>query len=88
MSRFTDHKSLLQDFMQQEFKMGAHKAFLFSRVAAQHELVLHTDLSEADAGRCLLRKADAQTTLDAWLAINPHSSVAILTHANSMFFYS
>ncbi len=87
-SRFTDHKSLLQDFMQQEFKMGAHKAFLFSRVAAQHELVLHTELSEADAGRCLLRKADAQTTLDAWLAINPHSSVAILTHANSMFFYS
>ena len=56
MSRFTDHKSLLQDFMQQEFKMGAHKAFLFSRVAAQHELVLHTELSEADAGRCLLRR--------------------------------
>lgn len=54
--RFTDHKSLLKDFGQQEFKMGAHKAFLFSRVAAQHELVLHTALSEADAGRCLLRK--------------------------------
>ena len=86
-SRFGDHQTLLRDFAQREFKMGAHKAFLFARVAAHHEMVLHTDLSGEDAGRCLLRKGDAQTTLDAWLAENPRASVAVLTHANSMFFY-
>ena len=88
MSRFTDHKSLLQDFGQQEFKMGAHKAFLFGRVAVAHELVLHTELSERDTSRCLLRKGDAQQTLDAWFGMNPHAETAVITYANSTFFYT
>ena len=78
----------MRDFAQHEFQMGAHKAFLFGRVASAHELVLHTDLAEADVARCLLRKGDAQATLNAWLAAKPAARVGILTHANSTFFYS
>lgn len=85
---FKNHNSLLDDFAQREFKMGAHKAFLFARVAASHELMLHTALSDADVAKCLLQKADAQATLDRWLKERPDVSVAILTHANSTFFYS
>uniref|UniRef100_B8IYJ9 Nickel-dependent lactate racemase n=1 Tax=Desulfovibrio desulfuricans (strain ATCC 27774 / DSM 6949 / MB) TaxID=525146 RepID=B8IYJ9_DESDA len=86
-SCFANHETLLRDFARQEFKMGAHKAFLFSRVAASHELVLHTALSDTDVARCLLQKGDAQATLDRWVEKNPAAKVAILTHANSMFFY-
>lgn len=86
--RFKDHNSLLDDFAQREFKMGAHKAFLLARVAASHERILHTALSDADVVKCLLQKADAQVTLDRWIQEQPDASVAILTHANSTFFYS
>lgn len=86
--RFHSQQDLMRDFAQHEFQMGAHKAFLFGRVASAHELVLHTDLAEADVARCLLRKGDAQATLNAWLAAKPAARVGILTHANSTFFYS
>lgn len=84
---FSSQEDLLRDFSQRTFKMGAHKAFLFARVATANELVLHTQLSEAEVSRCLLRKGDAQTTLDAWYAQKPQASTAIITHANSTFFY-
>jgi len=87
-SRFTCQQDLLKDFTQHEFKMGAHKAFLFGRVAVAHELVLHTELSERDTSRCLLRKGDAQQTLDAWFGMNPHAETAVITYANSTFFYT
>lgn len=86
-SRFHNQEELLKDFALHEFKMGAHKAFLFGRVAAAHELVLHTALSEQDTARCLLRKGDAQQTLNTWFSINPHAETAIITYANSTFFY-
>lgn len=87
-ARFHTQEDLMRDFAQRDFQMGAHKAFLFGRVASNHELVLHTDLPEADVARCLLRKGDAQTVLQAWLAQCPAAKVGILTHANSTFFYT
>lgn len=87
-SRFTCQQDLLKDFAQHEFKMGAHKAFLFGRVAAAHELVLHTELSEQDASRCLLHKGDAQQTLNDWFDANPQAETVIITYANSTFFYT
>lgn len=85
--KFSNQQDLLKDFTQREFKMGAHKAFLFGRVAAAHELVLHTALSEQDITRCLLRKGDAQKTLDEWFRIDPNAETAVITYANSTFFY-
>lgn len=85
--QFHSQEELLDDFARRDFKMGAHKAFLFARVAASNELILHTQLSEAETTRCLLRKGDAQTTLDQWYAQNPQADTVIITHANSTFFY-
>ena len=76
----------MENFRHSEFVMGAHKAFLFARAALNHEVILHTDLSESDLARCLLRKGDAQTAIDAWLDGNPKMTVGILTYANSTFF--
>ena len=84
--RFSSQEAVLRDFAQRQFQMGAHKAFLFARVAATHELVVHTELPKEAMARCLLRKGDAQATLDRWLRAAPQARVAILTHANATFF--
>lgn len=84
--RFHSQEELMENFRHSEFVMGAHKAFLFARAALNHEVILHTDLSESDLARCLLRKGDAQTAIDAWLDGNPKMTVGILTYANSTFF--
>ena len=84
--RFHSQEELMENFRHSEFVMGAHKAFLFARAALNHEVILHTDLSESDLARCLLRKGDAQTAIDAWVDENPKMTVGILTYANSTFF--
>ncbi len=85
-ARFFSHDAVLRDFRRHAFAMGAHKAFLFARTAAEHELVLHTDLPDADTARCLLNKGDAQTTLNGWFRQIPAAKVAILPYANTTFF--
>lgn len=84
--RFHSQEELMENFRHSKFVMGAHKAFLFARAALNHEVILHTDLPESDLKRCLLRKGDAQTAVDAWLEENPKMTVGILTYANSTFF--
>lgn len=84
--RFADHAAVVRDFERGPFLMGAHKAYLFSRAAVRHELVLHTALSDEILARCLLRKGEARATLAAWLKDTPQARVAVLTHANATFF--
>ncbi|EFL86940.1 MAG: nickel-dependent lactate racemase [Desulfovibrio fairfieldensis] len=84
---FSDHASLLRDFENQTFRMGAHKAYLFSRVAATHEIVLHTALSQEDLASCLLNKGNLQVTLSDWLTAEPEARIALITNANATFFF-
>lgn len=84
--KFTSAEELKKAFEASEFRMGAHKAYLFARTTTQYDVVLHSDLPEELLKECHLRKGELQQTVDRWLAANPKARVAVIKNANSSFF--
>jgi len=77
----------LSEFKAHGFRMGAHKAFLFSRTLASHEVAVVSDLDAKTLAECHLRKGDLQETLDGWLKQQPKARIAIVPNANTTYFY-
>lgn len=86
-SRFPSVPALMADFESREFRMGAHKAYLFARATLQYDVMIHSDLSAELLGKCLLTPGDMQTAVSGWLADTPGARVAVIKNANSSFFY-
>jgi len=86
--RFKTPEEQMEEFARNGFRMGAHKAFLFSRTISRYDVAVHSELDAETLGRCLLRKRDAQTILDAWLAERPDDRVAVIFNANTLYFQS
>ncbi|WP_072697246.1 nickel-dependent lactate racemase [Desulfovibrio litoralis] len=80
--------ALMKAFQSSEFRMGAHKAFLFARVTTKKEVVFHTALDEKALSECLLKKGEAQATLNQWIKELKSPRIAVLKNANSSFFSS
>ena len=78
--------AVMKNFQESEFRMGAHKAFLFAKTTTRMDVVLHTALDEKKLAQCLLKKGDAQSTLDAWIKELGNPRIAVIKSANSSFF--
>ena len=80
----------MREFAEQGFRMGAHKAFLFSCTLSRFTVVVDSELDYATLAKCHLTKGEAQTTLDAWLASYPENGcprIAVVPNANTTYFY-
>ena len=80
----------MREFEELGFRMGAHKAFLFSRTLTRFTVVVDSDMDTETLAQCHLRKGDAQATLDRWLAESPAGRpprIAVVPNANTTYFY-
>lgn len=84
--RFGDARSLMTDFENSPFVMGAHKGYLFARVTTRFIVAVQTDLSPETLAACHLTCGPLQETVDRWLAEVPGARVAVIKNANSSFF--
>ncbi|MFU2208241.1 nickel-dependent lactate racemase [Solidesulfovibrio sp. C21] len=85
--RFPDPQSQLKEFKANGFRMGAHKAFLFSRTLTHFTVRVVSLMDQASLASCHLEKGGLQETLDAWLAeAGPKARVAVVPSANTTYF--
>lgn len=85
--RFSSARMQLEDFKNHGFRMGAHKAFLFSRTITRFEVVVVSELDEQTLAQCHLTKGDLQATLDHWIAqASAPPRIAVVPNANTTFF--
>lgn len=87
-SQFTTPEEVLADFRKQEFKMGAHKAFLFGRTLCEFDVAVYSDLDQGILKKCHLRAADPSQVIAEWLedATN-NKKVGVITDAGTTYFY-
>lgn len=84
--RFSSDAELMKDFTGGEFRMGAHKGFLFARATTRFDVRVHSDLPDATLEECLLKPGKVQESVDAWLEEKPDARIAVIKNANSSFF--
>ena len=86
--RFASPQEILEDFRSNGFRMGAHKAFMFSRTLAAYEVVVDSDLDPAVLAQCLLPAGRAQETIDRWIGVGEgRPRVAVVPNANTTYFF-
>lgn len=85
MKGMSDHKSVLDKFSRDGFRVGPHKAFQISRIANQTPIVLVSELPERKVRDLLLIPANTlKKAIDYTLsALMPNPKIAILPHATS-----
>jgi len=89
--RFTCPSSQMKDFEEFGFRMGAHKAYLYSRTLTRFSVVIDSELDAQTLADCHLSKGNAQETLDRWFQEQPPGfkpKVAVLPNANTSYFYN
>lgn len=86
--RFDSMQATVDDFQRCEFRMGAHKAWLFGKSALRCEVVLDSLLPQEIVKSCHLTPGDAQQTLTRWLSELPAGArIAVAPNANTTFFH-
>ena len=86
--QFTTPDEVLKDFQRLKFKMGAHKAYLFSRTLVDYDVAVVSDLPPDILKQCHLRAADLSVVITEWLeAFEGRPSLAIVPNANTTYFY-
>ncbi len=88
--KFATPAEQMREFEEVGFRIGAHKAFLFSRTLVRFTVVVDSEMDEATLAECHLRKGDAQTTVDRWLKDAPAGRpprIAVVPSANTTYFY-
>jgi nickel-dependent lactate racemase len=88
--KFATPDEQMREFEEVGFRIGAHKAFLFSRTLVRFDVVVDSEMDEATLAECHLRKGDAQTTVDRWLKDAPAGRpprIAVVPSANTTYFY-
>lgn len=86
--RFDSMQATVDDFRCNEFRMGAHKAWLFGKSVLHYEVVLDSHLPPNVVRQCHLEPGDAGKTLARWLADLPHGArVAVVPNANTTYFH-
>ncbi len=86
-SRFATPQDVLEDFKEIEFKMGPHKAFLFSRTLIKYDVAVFSDLDNEMLKRCHLDAADPETIAGEWVKqLGGSPRVAVVPNANTTYF--
>ena len=88
--QFSGPAEQMLEFEERGFRMGAHKAFLFSRTLMRFTVVVDSEMDVGDLAECHLTKGDAQQTLDRWigeLAPGAKPRIAVVPNANTTYFY-
>lgn len=90
--QFSDPAEQMREFCQKGFRVGPHKAFLFSRTLRDYSVGLVSELDAATLTRCLLTKVSLQEDLDRNLAVlaerlGRQPRVAIIPNANTTYFH-
>lgn len=87
-SQFTTPEEVLADFRKQEFRMGAHKAFLFGRTLCEFDVAVHSDLDQGILKKCHLRAANPSQVIAEWLEDSENTKkVGVITDAGTTYFY-
>lgn len=88
-SRFATAETVLEDFRQMGFKMGAHKAFLFARTLVAFDVAIASDMQAQIVAKCHLKACDPQDTIERWVESFPGvPQVAVIPNANTTYFYA
>jgi len=86
--RFASPREQMREFEEFGFRMGAHKAFLFSRTLTRFTVVVDSEMSAEALAECHLVKGEAQATVDRWLAEAEQAPrIAVTPNANTTFFF-
>lgn len=88
--QFAGPAEQMLEFEERGFRIGAHKAFLFSRTLTRFTVVVDSEMDVTDLAECHLTKGDAQQTLDGWLSDVPAGKsprIAVVPNANTTYFY-
>ncbi len=86
--QFATPEEVLEDFQRLEFKMGAHKAYLFGRTLVSYDVAVFSDLNSDILKRCHLRAADPSAVITEWLEeFEGRPALAVVPNANTTFFY-
>jgi len=89
--KFSCPSSQMKEFEELGFRMGAHKAYLFSRTLTRFTVVVDSELDAHTLAHCHLTKGNAQETLDKWfegIVWERTPRVGVLPNANSSYFYA
>lgn len=87
-SQFTTPEEVLSDFRKQEFRMGAHKAFLFGRTLSEFDVAVQSEMDKGVLQKCHLRAADPSHVIAEWLEnTSENKTIGIITNANTTYFY-
>lgn len=86
--RFDTPAAVFDDFKEHGFRMGAHKAFLFSRTLDAFEVAVSSEMDPSVLSRCMLEKAgDPQEHLNKWLnSLQGRVRVGVVPNANATYF--
>ncbi len=86
--RFETPAAVFDDFREHGFRMGAHKAFLFSRTLDGFEVAVSSEMDPSVLSRCMLEKADdPQERLNEWLnSLQGRVRVGVVPNANATYF--
>jgi len=87
-SQFTTPKEVIDDFRKQEFRMGAHKAYLFGRTLTQYDVAVFSELDPGILRKCHLRAADPTKIISEWVTdFTSTPRVGVVPNANTTYFY-
>lgn len=87
-SQFTSPADVLADFHQQEFRMGAHKAYLFGRTLTRFDVAVCSELDANILSKCHLRAADPSKVIAEWVdAFDGVPRIGVVPNANTTYFY-
>lgn len=88
--QFHNPEEQMAEFSRNGFRMGAHKAFLFSKSLLRYQIGIVSELNAATLAQCMLTKVALQEAIDTWLtqwsAPQP-PRIAVVPNANTTFFY-
>ncbi len=88
-SRFPTPDAVLEDFKDLGFKMGAHKAFLFSRTLRAFDVAIASQIQPEILSKCHLTACDPQETVEKWVESFPgRPTVAVIPNGNTSYFYT
>lgn len=88
-SRFPSPEAVLDDFKRVGFKIGAHKAFLFSRTLTAFDVEIASDIHPEILSKCHLKACDPQETIEKWVESFPgRPTVAVIPNGNTTYFYT
>jgi nickel-dependent lactate racemase len=88
-SRFPTPDAVLEDFKGLGFKMGAHKAFLFSRTLIAFDVAIASEIQPEVLSKCHLTACDPQETVERWVeSFSGRPTVAVIPNGNTSYFYT